>query len=917
MCVCVTGDMKKLVILLLFISIWVIVSGFVCCQRPAVVNIGAIFTFDSVIGKAAKPAMEAALSDVNNDSRIRTKLKLLMGDVNSSVFLGTIDAFQLVEKEVVAIIGPQVSGIAHMISSIANGLQVPLISYAATDPTLSALQFPFFVRTTQSDSYQMAAMADLVDFFRWKEVIVVGVDDDYGRNGIAALEEELNKKMAKISYKLMLCNPLDESEVMDKLNKSKLLGSRVYVVHVNPDPKLTIFTVAQKLQMMTDTYTWLATDWLSATLDSFPPTKKTSLGFLQGVVGLRQHTPESSQKRAFMSRWKRMQQKGSASSELNTYGLQAYDTVWLVAYAIDRLLDEHKNITFSPNSKILHVNISGLQIEKLKVFTGGNDLLDIVLQTNFTGLSGQIQFNQDRNVFSGGYDVLNIDGVSIRTVGYWSNAAGFSLSPPEARKGKQDINCCRDQRLHNITWPGGKSKTPRGWVIAVDERPLRIGVPYRASFTDFVTEVPGSHKIKGYCIDVFVKALELVPYHVPYMFHPFGNGRSNPKYDALVKMVAADVFDAAVGDIAIVTNRTKIVDFSQPYASTGLVIVAPILNSKSSAWVFLKPFSTEMWCVTAASFVVIAVVIWVLEHRVNDDFRGPPRRQLVTMFLFSFSTLSKTNKETTVSPLGKLVMVVWLFLLMVITASYTASLTSILTIQQLSSPITGIESLIASQWPIGYQTGSFAYDYLSENLYIARSRLVPLGSPEEYESALRRGPSDGGVAAIVDELPYVDLFLSSQKDFGIIGQPFTRGGWGFAFQRESPLALDISTAILKLSEDGELQKIYEKWFCKMGCHGEKKHGNEPNQLNLTSFWGLYILCGAFALTAFFVFLLRMVRQFVRYKRRQSLSSSPSSVSSSTRCSHVIYHFFNFIDEKEEAIKKMFNHCEHPHPQANP
>jgi len=95
LCVC-TGDMKELVILLLFVSIWVIVGGFVCCQRPAVVNIGAIFTFDSVIGKAAKPAMEAAVSDVNNDSRIRTKLNLLMDDVNSSVFLGTIDGnFQI------------------------------------------------------------------------------------------------------------------------------------------------------------------------------------------------------------------------------------------------------------------------------------------------------------------------------------------------------------------------------------------------------------------------------------------------------------------------------------------------------------------------------------------------------------------------------------------------------------------------------------------------------------------------------------------------------------------------------------------------------------------------------------------------------------------------------------------------------
>lgn len=96
-------------------------------------------------------------------------------------------------------------------------------------------------------------------------------------------------------------------------------------------------------------------------------------------------------------------------------------------------------------------------------------------------------------------------------------------------------------------------------------------------------------------------------------------------------------FDAAVGDIAIVTNRTKIVDFTQPYISTGLVIVTPIRNSDSSAWVFLKPFTWEMWAVTATSFVIIGVVIWILEHRVNDDFRGPPKRQIITMFLLVLS----------------------------------------------------------------------------------------------------------------------------------------------------------------------------------------------------------------------------------------------------------------------------------------
>lgn len=97
--------------------------------------------------------------------------------------------------------------------------------------------------------------------------------------------------------------------------------------------------------------------------------------------------------------------------------------------------------------------------------------------------------------------------------------------------------------------------------------------------------------------------------------------------------VYCQVFDAAVGDIAIVTNRIKIVDFTQAFVATGLVIVAPISNSTSGGWVFIKPFSVELWCATAASFLIIAVVIWILEHRVNDDFRGPPRRQLRTMFL--------------------------------------------------------------------------------------------------------------------------------------------------------------------------------------------------------------------------------------------------------------------------------------------
>ncbi|KAJ7981300.1 Glutamate receptor [Quillaja saponaria] len=870
------------------ILLWVLLSGFVHCQTPAVVKIGAVFTFDSVIGRAAKVAIEAAVSDVNADPRILngTELRLIMEDANCSVFLGSIGAFQVLEKGVVAIIGPQSSAIAHMISQIANGLQVPLISYAATDPTLSALQFPFFLRTVPSESEQMAAMADLIDFYGWKEVIAIYVDDDYGRNGISALGDELEKKKSRISHKLPLPINFDLGYVSNLLNGLKVFGTRVYVLHINPDPRLRIFRVVYKLQMLTSNYVWLATDWLSATLDSFSSMDKTSLSILQGVVGLRPHTPDSIQKRDFASRWIKMQREAMLKSGLNSYSLYAYDTVWTIARSIDEFIKVHKNITFSSNINLLGGEATEIQFDKLKVFDGGSHLVSILLEAKFTGVSGLVQFNSDRNIISGGYNVININQMAITEVGYWSNYSGFSVVPPETLEGKKEnerSNLNLDQKLNNVTWPGGKTDRPRGWVVSGNERPLRIGVPKRASFVEFVTEQHDTHKIEGYCIDVFMEARKLVPYDVPFTFKPFGDGHSNPNYDALVKMVAEDVFDAAVGDIAIVTNRTRIVDFSQPFATTGLVIVAPIQNAKS---------------------------------RINDDFRGPPKRQLVTMLLFSFSTLFKTNQEKTVSPLARMVMIVWLFLLMVMTASYTASLTSILTVQQLSSPFDGIDSLIASNWPIGYQVGSFAYSYLTDSLYIASSRLVPLASPEAYERALQQGPTNGGVAAIIDELPYVELFLSEQTDFGIIGQTFTKSGWGFAFQRDSPLAIDMSNAILKLSENGDLQKIHEKWFCKMGCPGEMRHDSESDQLHLISFWGLYLWCGIFSLAALLVFLFRTVCQFVKYKRRQNEPPTPSSLESSgNHCSQVIYNFFDFIDEKEEAIKKIFTQFDNPSGQS--
>ena len=65
--------------------------------KPNVLNIGALFTFNSVIGRAAKPALQAAIDDVNSDPNILNgiELKLLLHDTNCSGFVGTMEGIFL------------------------------------------------------------------------------------------------------------------------------------------------------------------------------------------------------------------------------------------------------------------------------------------------------------------------------------------------------------------------------------------------------------------------------------------------------------------------------------------------------------------------------------------------------------------------------------------------------------------------------------------------------------------------------------------------------------------------------------------------------------------------------------------------------------------------------------------------------
>ena len=95
--------MQLAINMVLFLILAFVQSGVLLCScgavttnastRPNVVNIGAFFTFSSVVGKVAKVAVEAAVEDVNSDPSVLggTKLHLTTHDTKYSGFLGIVE----------------------------------------------------------------------------------------------------------------------------------------------------------------------------------------------------------------------------------------------------------------------------------------------------------------------------------------------------------------------------------------------------------------------------------------------------------------------------------------------------------------------------------------------------------------------------------------------------------------------------------------------------------------------------------------------------------------------------------------------------------------------------------------------------------------------------------------------------------
>lgn len=208
------------------------------------------------------------------------------------------------------------------------------------------------------------------------------------------------------------------------------------------------------------------------------------------------------------------------------------------------------------------------------------------------------------------------------------------------------------------------------------------------------------------------------------------------------------------------------------------------------------------------------------------------------------------------SNLSRMAMVVWLFVSLVITQSYTASLTSMLTVRKLEPTVADIETLKNNNAIVGYGKGAFVATYLEDVLGFKSSNIKSFSSPQEYAQALKTGE----IAAGFLNGAYVKLFLAKYcKSFIVAGPTYKVGGFGFAFPRGSSMLADVNKALLDVFESGKLLQLEDSMIGSEKCVEVDSSGDEEVSLSLDSFWILFLFTGSTSTCALVIYALGGLR----------------------------------------------------------
>nr|XP_043626691.1 glutamate receptor 2.8-like [Erigeron canadensis] len=826
------------------------------------IQIGVILDMETSVGKMSSTCISMAIHDFyEKHDNYTTMIQPHFRDSKQDNVRAASAAIDLLKNvQVMAILGPQTSSQADFVIDIGSKSKVPIIS-PATSPSLSPKDDVYFIRSAHNSSSQLKAIAALIKNFGWREVVFVYEDGEYGRGLDPYLSDAMLDINVRIMYRSIIHPLVSDDWILQELYKLKTMQTRVFVIHALPALASRFFKKVNEAGMMEEGYIWIITEVLMSQMHSLD---STDIDSMQGVLGVKSYIPRSKELINFEKIWKREFQRRNPQdevTELDMFGIWGYDTVYGLAMALEKV-GNGINLTFKKGGGF------ATDLDVIGTSDLGSRLLPWIRDFRFDGMSGD--FNVvDGQLQSSVYQIVNILGTGEKHIGFWTSEIGLSKKADNQTKG-----------LRAITWPGDTHVLPKGWEMPTSNvNKLRVGVPAKGGFVQFVdaNTDPKTRQVivTGFCVDVFNAVIDALPYAIKREFIPFvtpDGKRLAGSYNDLVRNLSVGKYDAVAGDVTILAKRTDYADFTLPYTEAGISLIVPIKDERKSPWIFLRPLENELWITTGWFFLYTGLVIWVLEHHINKEFRGPPGEQIGTIFWFSFSTLVFAHREKLANNLSRFVVIVWVFVVLVLTSSYTASLTSMLTVQQLQPAYTDIYEIMRRGESVGYQDGSFVVDTLKK-MGFEESKLKNYSTFEQYDNALHLGSQNGGVTAIMDEIPYIRVFLAKYcTKYTMTGPIYKTAGFGFAFPKGSPLVHDVSRAVLQVTED-QIANISRHWFGdSSSCDQQKKATLTSDRLSLDSFKGLFFITAVSSTAALLIFFFMFL-----YQNREIIASQHSII----------------------------------------
>ncbi|XP_032365026.1 glutamate receptor 1 [Etheostoma spectabile] len=208
---------------------------------------------------------------------------------------------------------------------------------------------------------------------------------------------------------------------------------------------------------------------------------------------------------------------------------------------------------------------------------------------------------------------------------------------------------------------------------------------------------------------------------------------------------------------------------------------------------------------------------------------------------------------------GRIVGGVWWFFTLIIISSYTANLAAFLTVERMVSPIESSEDL-AKQTEIAYGT----LDGGSTKEFFRRSKIAVFEKMWSYmrsadPSVFVKNTNEGVSRVRKSKGKYAYLLESSMNEYieqrkpcdtMKVGGNLDSKGYGVATPKGSRLRNPVNLAVLKLNEQGLLDKLKNRWWYDKGECGARAGDSKDktSALSLSNVAGVfYILIGGLGL----------------------------------------------------------------------